>query len=54
MSNTIAKQIYCDRGLCDDGNVIILIDDLDLIICSEMRNFSSCSTYASIKNVIKG
>jgi hypothetical protein len=46
--------MICDRGLCDDGNVIILTETKTLIGCSEAKNFTHCSTITQLSQNMKG
>jgi hypothetical protein len=34
LENIAVRHVYCDRGLCDDGNVTILTDTLNVVVCS--------------------
>lgn len=52
--NNQVKKVLCDRGLCDDGNVIILTGNNALLRCSEMSNFTDCFTIANLQDKIKG
>jgi hypothetical protein len=47
------KQIFCDRGLCDDGTVVILTHMGSVVLCTEMRNFTDCSMLASLDHIVK-
>lgn len=48
------NKILCDRGLCDDGNIIILTRNHTLVACSEMSNFSDCSVIHNLNDKVKG
>lgn len=54
MKNNQVYKVLCDRGLCDDGNIIVLTTNHTLLACSEMSNFTDCSVIANLYGKISG